>query len=194
VLNGQSPTGFTPFVGTKRMPHVLYLGDNELLNFAKATVDLDFQWDRAAISLDKVRTFLKQLTWQYTQNGQLKKSKPRIPDSSVPIIQFLDIESIAQTSVQGISEAPDIRQGKQSRWLLAVLTTPFPDDLVAQSLQVTQLKLTVRAGGLLPDLAFSNTVPLDVTKGASSRSARRQKWAIRSLLVARKSFRSLMRR
>ena len=135
ALNGQSPIGFTPFVGTKRMPHVLYLGDNELLNFVRATVDLDFQWEPATIPLADVRTFLEQLTWQYTQNGQLKILTPSIPDTSSPLLRFLDVESIAQTVVQGISEAPDIRQGKQSRWLQAVLTTPFPDDLVAQALK-----------------------------------------------------------
>src|SRR5205085_1024446 len=113
ALGGQSPIGFTPFVGTKRMPHVLSLGDNELLHFAKATVELDFLWEPTTISLADVRTFLKQLTWQYTQNGQLKILTPRIPDTSSPLLQFLDIESIAQTVVQGISDVPDIRQGQQ---------------------------------------------------------------------------------
>jgi hypothetical protein len=169
ALGGQSPTGFTPFVGTRRMPHVLYLGDNELLHFAKATVELDFLWELAEKSLTDVLAFLKQLTWQYTQNGQLKKLTSSIPDPNRPHLRFLDpetgeIESIDQTLVQGISEAPDIRQGKQSRWLQARLTTPFPDDPVAQALKLAQVKLTVRASGLLPDLAFSNTAPLDVTE------------------------------
>ena len=58
ALGGQSPIGFTPFVGTKRMPHVLYLGDNELLHFAKATVDVSFQWEPDRTSLEDVRNFL----------------------------------------------------------------------------------------------------------------------------------------
>ena len=164
ALGGQNPTGFTPFVGTKRMPHVLYLGDNELLHFVKATVELDFPGEPAKKKLE-VLTFLKQLTWQYTQNGQLKKLTPSIPDPNCPFLRFLEpVESIDQTVVQGVSEAPAIRQGQQSRWLQAMLTTPLLDDPVAQDLKLAQLKLTVCASGLLPDFAFSNTAPIDVTE------------------------------
>jgi hypothetical protein len=169
ALGGQSPTGFTPFVGTKRMPHVLYLGDNELLHFAKATVELDFLWELAGKSLTDVLAFLKQLTWQYTHNGQLKMLTPSIPDPNRPHLRFLDgessyLESIDQTLVQGVSEAPDIRQGQQSCWLQAQLTTPLPNDPAAQALKLAQLKLTVDANGLLPDLAFSNAALVDVTQ------------------------------
>lgn len=234
VFDRQSAIGFTPFVGNQRLPHILYLGDNVLLNFAQATVDVNLWWQPAEISLDDLRTFFQELTWQYIQNGQLRTLTLTVPITTTklsadpsedktqitldditglivgdelninqqsntesfriagfgpnnlvrlssplensysagadvklilpPAIRFLNVKFIGQTIVQGVSAAPDIRQGIESLWLQAVLTTPFPDALVAQKLQIGNLKLKVSASRLLPDLAFSNTVTVDVTK------------------------------
>ncbi len=240
VLDRQSAIGFTPFVGTQRMPHILYLGDNDLLNFTQAIVDVNLQWEPVdESSLDDLRTFLQELTWQYTHNGQLKLLTPTVPITatklsgdpsedktqvtlnditglivgdelnisqgdntesfriggfgannlvrlssplensysasadvkliSPPAIRLLNVETIDQTIVQGISADLAIHQGIENRWLQAVLTTPFPDALVAQkllisSLKLSNLKLKVSASRLLPDLAFSDTVPVDVKK------------------------------
>lgn len=76
ALSGQSGTGFTPFVGSKRTPHVLYLGDDDLLNFKKATIEISFLWQPAELPLEDLRTFFKELSWQYLQNGLLKKVVP----------------------------------------------------------------------------------------------------------------------
>src|SRR5205814_2375885 len=67
VLSGQNPSGFTPFVGIRRMPHVLYLGDEELLNFRNATIVVSFAWQPFGapdgISLSELQDFLKDVKW-----------------------------------------------------------------------------------------------------------------------------------
>jgi Baseplate J-like protein len=169
VLGGQSAIGFTPFVGTKRMPHILYLGDETLLNFSRAMIQLEFNFvPLAGFSNDKVWTFLQKLSYRYLAQGIIKSiDRDRIDLISGGSHQArfqLDIsEPIDQETIQGIGLISDF----QSRWLRLVLVTPFPDALVAQDLRLNHLKLKVSASGLLPDLAFSNTAPVDVTKDFS---------------------------
>jgi Baseplate J-like protein len=166
VLGGQSAIGFTPFVGTKRMPHILYLGDETLLNFSRAMIQLEFNFvPIAGFSNDKVWTFLQELSYRYLAQGIIKSiDRDRIDLISGGSHQArfqLDIsEPIDQETIQGIGLISDF----QSRWLRLVLVTPLPDALVAQDLRLNHLKLKVSASGLLPDLAFSNTAPVDVTK------------------------------
>jgi Baseplate J-like protein len=166
VLGGQSAIGLTPFVGSKRMPHILYLGDDALLNFGKAMIQLEFNFvPIAGFSNDKVWTFLQKLSYRYLAQGIIKSiDRDRIDLISGGSHQArfqLDIsEPIDQETIQGIGLISDF----QSRWLRLVLVTPLPDALVAQDLRLNHLKLKVSASGLLPDLAFSNTAPVDVTK------------------------------
>ncbi len=154
--------GFTPFVGEKRIPHILYLGDDALLNFGKATVEVNFP----SISANNSRLFLEILKWEYMRNGQLK---PLIPIPISTTLRFLNVETIDQTSVKGVSNATDIdrdiTQGIKSRWIRVELVSSFPDTPEAHDLFLKNIKLKVNAIDLLPDHAFANNAPLDVTKG-----------------------------
>src|SRR5262249_55857998 len=161
ALGGQSAIGFPPFVGAVRLPHVLYLGDEVLLSFTRATtvgLSLDLQGGGPT---DDILRFFERLLYQYRSQGLLKTVTPQVAQGTgVPLVTLTIPEQIDLEVVQGVGLA----QGVQGRWLRAVLTTPFPDDPVAPSIRLDSIKLVVSASGLRPDLAFSNTAPVDLTK------------------------------
>lgn len=150
--------GFTPFVGEKRIPHVLYLGDDSLLNFGKATVEVN----STSTFPDDLKSSIENLGWGYMRNGQLKQLKSIQPWP----LKFPNVETIDQTSVKGNASDldRDITQGINSRWIQAELLSSFPDT-PATDLHLQNIKLKVSAIDLLPDNAFANNAPLDVTKG-----------------------------
>lgn len=78
AIAGSGALAFTPFVGTERMPHVLYLADNLLLNFALADVAVHLTCGPAGISTNDLQNFLEQLTWQWVQNGKTIDLPPRV--------------------------------------------------------------------------------------------------------------------
>jgi hypothetical protein len=166
VLGGQSVIGYTPFVGTQRMPHVLYFGDVLLLDFSRsATVRLSFSVVSGHTN-DEVVEFLAQLTYQYRSAGTLKSVSPTIVPPSAGSafkVEFSISDAIDKEALEGIGPTGAL-QTAPNRWLHAVLTSPFPDSPLAQAFSFQLSTLQVAATGLLPDLAFSNTAPADVTK------------------------------
>ena len=163
ALGGQSAAGFTPLVGVKRMPHALYLGDGALLDFTRSTtVEARFNW-AGGPPPQEIERFFQRLAYQYRTQGVVKTIAPTLVAASggnQVRVQFSIAETIDAETIQGVG----LPQGVASRWLRATLTTPFPDESVAQSLQLSSSRLRVSADDLLPDLAFNNAAPLDVTK------------------------------
>ncbi len=156
LLDGQNPPGFTPFVGVKSLPHILYFGNNALLNVSgSAGTTVEIKLETRSLS-DEVRKFLSSLLWQYRTGGELKILTP---PSSGPI-KIAIPDPIDQEIIQGVG-LPD---GLKSRWLRATLPIPFPDAQTAHDLRLSDLILKIEANGLLPDFAFNNDAPLDVTK------------------------------
>ena len=62
-----------------------------------------------------------------------------------------------------LATAPSLRQGLRSRWLHAALPRPLAEDHGPEKLTLKNIQLSVSGKSLLPDFAFSNAVPLDVT-------------------------------
>ncbi len=158
-LSSQSTDSFTPFVGGKRMPHTIYFGDDALLDFSVATVEIDF-----GSQPENMQDFLERLKWQYIRNGQSNTITPAVSGISVLTVGLPNMGSPDQTKIRGVSTTADVQKGVQSRWIQASLTTPLPDESLAQTLQISNLELVVKGNGLLPDFAFSNDAILDVTK------------------------------
>lgn len=154
LLGGENSTAFTPFVGTKRISHVLYIGDDRLLNFNRAT-DVELKIKESTFSQNEQKC-LKTLLWKYMSKDAEKTTIPTVGET----FKFTISDPIDQKTVNGVGLTKSIR----SRWLRGELTTPLPDAQAAQYLRLKNLILKVSAGGLLPDLAFSNTAPVDVTK------------------------------
>lgn len=155
LLGGENAIDFTPFVGTKRISHVLYIGDDALLNFSRGTT-VEFKKIEEGTFSQNEWECLKTLSWKYRSKDAEKTTVPTVGE----ILKFTISDPINQETVHEVGLAKSI----QSRWLRGELTTPFPDAQAAQDLRLKNLILKVSAGGLLPDLAFSNTAPVDVTK------------------------------
>jgi hypothetical protein len=67
IVGSGSGPGFTPFVGTARVPHVLHLGHEVGLAFNNATVDLVLT--TRGVDADRVDKFLSSLDWRCTSSG-----------------------------------------------------------------------------------------------------------------------------
>lgn len=161
--NGVIP--FTPFVGVERMPHVLYVGDDVLLNFSHpASSVLTFLWPSRP-STNRVQQFLGSLAFQYSTGGVLKTISAALvsvaaSENQIQVTLPLP-DPIDLTGTGGVGLSPAV----QSRWLQAVLTIPFPDSQLAQSLVAESLTLSVSStSSFQPDLAFNDSAPLDLTK------------------------------
>lgn len=158
-----SEVAFTPFVGTKHLPHILYLGDDILLDFRNgATVTVVFNWesDHSAIEVEQ---FFKGLSYWYQSQGNIKLAPPsNIISSATNQIQlkFEIADLLDQEIIQGVG----FSQPTLSRWFRADLTTPIQDNSIAPILQLNNLSMKVNTTNLLPDLAFINNTLLDVTK------------------------------
>ena len=164
TMAGQYAAGFTPFVGTDALPHILYLGDEALFEFTRpAMITLNANW-QSGQSSSQVAKFFQQLSYRYQTQGQTQTlSAPPVVNVSgtavqvsFPLADPVDLETIGRIG---------LAQSLASRWVQLVLTTPFPDAWVAHDLRLSSLALTIsNAQPFLPDLAFANSAPLDVTK------------------------------
>ncbi|MGH9939119.1 MAG: putative baseplate assembly protein, partial [Blastocatellia bacterium] len=134
-----------------------------LLDFMRSTtVEARFNW-AGGRPPQEIERFFQQLVYQYRTQGAVRTIAPTLVAASggnQVRVQFSIAEAIDAETMRGVGLSQDVA----SRWLRAVLTTPFPDDFVAQSLQLSSSRLRVSADDLPPDLAFNNTAPLDVTK------------------------------
>jgi uncharacterized phage protein gp47/JayE len=158
VVGGQSAAGFTPFVGTQRMPHVLYFGDEALLNFSRATIVeiIDPAGDGDSSKLGQL---LQSLQWQYKTMEELREITATMTGTSPPTLSVPS--PIDRETIQGVG----LSQSIQSYWLRATLKTPLPYfQTVYKKLRLGNLQLKVTGIDLLPDLAFSNTTPVDISK------------------------------
>lgn len=158
-----SEIAFTPFVGTKHLPHILYLGDDILLDFRNgATVTVTFNWESDRPATEVIQ-FFQQLSYWYQSQGNIKLATlSNIIDSAPNPIQlkFFIADLLDQEIIQGVG----VSKNTPSRWLRADLTTPIQNNPIAQTLQLNNLNLKVSATNLLPDLAFANNTLLDLTK------------------------------
>ena len=78
AITGGTSLAFTPFVGTTRLPHAIYFGDDLLLNFAQAAVAVHLTLSSTANQSDSLRLFLEQLTWQWVQGGNTVSLTPLV--------------------------------------------------------------------------------------------------------------------
>ena len=160
VLAGQSSNGFAAFVGSKRIPHILYVGDGDLLNFSK-TPNVRVSFQAQSTDLASIEWLFGQLSYEYQSEDADKTAIPALSMQETQLIlEFGSLSSIDQTTLQGIG----IVDGIQGRWLRCVLPIPIPDVPLAHSLELTNPMLVVTGSGLAPDLAYNDDIPLDITR------------------------------
>jgi hypothetical protein len=165
AVAGKGAAAFTPFVGTQRMPHILYLGDGALFDHSVPIVaTLTFLSHGAGVLTGDIRAFWESLAYQYQSQGSVATTTATATanlQSNHLHVQIELPQPIDITAVQGVGLPGAVR----NRWLQAVLTAPFPDTEVAHGLQVSPITLSIKnKNPFPPDLAFNDKAPLDLTK------------------------------
>ncbi len=84
--------------------------------------------------------------------------------TSNPFLRLPVPGQVDSTMLRGPSPVAWLQTGVTSRWIEAVLPAPVTDLAPGEGLGLRDLRLRVSADGLLPDFAFNNNAPLDVTK------------------------------
>ena len=150
--------GFTPLLGATRLSHALFLGHERLLDFSRAELTVTFGGpNRPAIENE-----FRKIVWQCVSDGE-SINLPFTISAAPNQITFSVVNAIDPTVLKGPSESPSLRQGLHSRWLYATLERPLAEDRGPESLILTDLRLSISAQNVLPDFAFQNAVPLDIT-------------------------------
>lgn len=112
LLDAYASEGFTPFVGTQPMPHVLYLGGQMLLAFSQATVSLYVSWLPEDLSIDALREFLmQQLQWQYAHDGTTLTADPVVPVETTQLTAAAELGAVSLTlaSIEGLAVGDQLR-------------------------------------------------------------------------------------
>ncbi len=71
-----SDPGYMPFVGAARMPHVVTVGHDVLLDFTAAVVDLEPAAPFVANQLAALQALFRSLSWSCVQNGAVQSLTP----------------------------------------------------------------------------------------------------------------------
>ena len=158
LIDGSSGIGFTPLLGASRLSHALFLGDERLLDFNRAEVTVTSDGPNS----QEVKNQFRGIVWQYVSNGHAINLAGNI-SATANQITFEAVNALDQTILKGPSDSASLRRGLRSHWLHAALPRPLAEDDGAESLTLKNLRLSVSGKGILPDFAFANAVPLDVT-------------------------------
>ena len=156
LIDGSEKIGFAPLLGANRLAHALFIGDERLLDFGDAELTVSFD----SPSSPEVANQFGKILWQYVSHGEMI----RAPVSATQNKITLEVRKrIDQTILKGPSENPSLRQGLRNRWLQATLPRPLSEDDAPETLMLRGVRLSISAKNIPIDLAFGNTVPLDVT-------------------------------
>lgn len=145
TLGGEAPVPYTPFVGTEALLHVLHLGDDSLLDFGAATVEIGFHWSTGKPGL--LKGFLQGLSYQYDLGGTVRSASPSavnfggLSGKKGSIVLSLKGPVDLETPTNPVG----IPQPTASRWLRIALATPFPDAHPAEDLVLSNITLKISA-------------------------------------------------
>jgi hypothetical protein len=160
AIAGLAGAGFAPFVGAERMPHVLLVGDDVLLN---CTVPVMATLRIAARGADPA--FWRALIYQYFSGGSLMTAgataEPISSDSTQTAVALKLDDPIDQTIVAGVGLQAPVR----SRWLQVNLPAPITDFVASSGVTISAMMLAVgNQRPFAPDMAFSDQTPLELSK------------------------------
>jgi predicted phage baseplate assembly protein len=163
IAAGAADGTFPVFQGDQAIPHVLYLGHSGVFGIDVAkTITLRFT------PAEGEESWLSAVAWAYWDgtawNASLTVSAP-IPVNGSWEVTLSDMPLIPATRVGG----------HMSAWLRGRLLTPLPRGEVLQGegavrqthlpcIDTIQTSIRIHRSGLLPDLAFTNQLPVDLTK------------------------------
>ncbi len=166
IITSAPTSGALVFQGDQSIDHVLYLGHSRLFGFSHiANIIL-------TITLETARQDPRQVVWELWNGNewQAKTMSPPGPATSLMASGSFGVGSVPPIPESSINET-------QSRWLRASLQTPITIAGVARQnmvratdlprLQAVQLSVALlrdQRDGLSPDLAFTNSLPIELGK------------------------------
>jgi len=158
---------FQPFVGNTPIPHELRIAHNILFNINHPTaIILTFYVDNAALYGD---FFKNSLVWNIWKSGEIREITP--PSDAISITSNTVTIAFEKEKVSKIDPkllAPDETSETYWLWaspkdtLSAYQYTDIPLDI--PSLTIHSISITSTANNILPELAFFNSTPLDITR------------------------------
>jgi hypothetical protein len=152
------PMGFAPFVGARPLPHVLHVGDLELMEAGgPLTVELPLGPAAApdAAALDEVIALLLTLDFSFASGGARQRLAPRREGDRVA----LDLPEPADVeTLHGVGLAAP----RAGRWLHVALPRRRPDGAQTIDLAFRLAAIEVSGRNRMPDLAFADGARVDV--------------------------------
>ncbi|MEC4811807.1 MAG: putative baseplate assembly protein [Scytonema sp. PMC 1069.18] len=152
ALLSENGTSIAAFQGDLPIDHVFYIGHSQLLSFL-AIQNLQIQFN-ALQPLGDDATVEWQI-WNGTEWIIIVPTNPQVfNQSGNQQLNFATVPAIPVSLINGIA----------NRWLRCRLLTPITQASLLPSLQNFNLQATLNRTGLIPEVAFTNQLPIDLTK------------------------------
>jgi hypothetical protein len=140
------------FQGDRPIDHVFYIGHSQLLSFPEIQ-NLQIQF-HALQTLGDNATVQWQI-WNGTEWATIAPINPQvINQAGNQQLNFATVPAVPISLVNGIA----------NRWLRCRLLTPITGTSQLPSLQTLNIQATLNRTSLLPEVAFTNQLPIDLTK------------------------------
>jgi hypothetical protein len=157
-------TKFNLFEGKNLQEHSLYIGHKDLFNI-KSTAQFTLEITHLAGTTEGV-TPLK-LLWQYWGEAKGEEGEDWRKFYTIDITRGLskDVEIEIIKKTEGEIKEKEIN-GVKSRWIRCILEEPLPVNVPRKLPVLDSILFQVKSSGknLLPDQAFNNDIPLDITQ------------------------------
>ncbi len=165
------------FRGKNLISHRLYLGQSKLFSFKEETaitLDLDIKIPTGFQELDKW-----QVKWYYFDEKSVPKildiEKTEPSDQNVidwevvnllksGSITFKPVAGISEKTLSGIEKEKNQKNNWVNNWIFAELSTPIPAENLPTIDTVNATVNISSKSSIVPDLAFFNNFPLDLSK------------------------------
>lgn len=178
LFDPESAVSRYPFQADHRLEHQLYIGHKDLFGIIN-TQSVDLQ-----LKLKQPMGDLGELSWEYWDGSNWQEATPDVepPEHSKDLAQLEGTGNTTTLSFSGIAPLPlhSLKIGAkdvESRWLRCRLVTPITPGTIQRVGMVRSEQLPVieewsitthvlrdAMQGLLAELAFTNTIPVDASR------------------------------
>jgi predicted phage baseplate assembly protein len=170
IIASPAATGVPIFQGLKRIEHILYIGHNRLLGFPQIN-NLRLTFTLATLPPSEGGLDARTLKWEFWDGTQWQDRTPtplNDPTSGLQLSGTIDFGSTDAIPASTINLV-------ENRWLRCRLLTPITQSSERQhnmiraahlpQIQAIQMSGVVNRTGLTGEQAFTNLLPVDLTKG-----------------------------
>jgi hypothetical protein len=171
------------FKGKNSILHRLYLGHSKLFSFKEEmSIKLEIEISNEGIFTGSLELDKWEVKWYYSDEKsvprllEIKKTDPSDPSDPNMInwrvanllksgsITFKPVAGISEKVLSGVEEGKNQRNSWINIWIFADLSTPVPADNLPTISNVNAHVDIIPESSIIPDLAFFNNIPLDLSK------------------------------